>query len=158
MKKLIVALVTLASVQSFADGFVCETDAGDLRLKVYNKVNPNEGTRSSSVMVVSNPQVGSGRRTIAIFTSDSGLLSTAHNSGLKYIADVDLRFANSNRSGEYLVGTRLGEVEMIKLNIDFTYGDDLADGDETSGRLVVVKRDGAAIVRNATCVRYLKAE
>lgn len=158
MKKIIATIIVLATSTSFADGFVCESLESDLRVKIYNKVLPSDGTRSASVMIVSDPQVQPGRQTIAKFSTENGSLITAHSGQLKFIGDVDLRFNDMGRSGEYLVGTRLGEVELIKLNIDFTYGDALSDGDTTSGRIIVVKRNGAAAVRDAVCTRYLKSE
>lgn len=159
MKKVMAALtlIMFASVNAFADGFVCESDASDLRIKVYNKVSPSEGTRVASVMIVTDPRVSGGRKTVAKFSTDRGTLATAHNQSLKFAGNVDLRFSDLS-AGEYLVGTRLGEVDTIHLTIDFVYGDNLANGEQTSGRMLIVKRDGDSTLRYATCTRYLKGE
>lgn len=159
MKKLISAtLIALVATTAKADGFVCESVDSDIRIKVYNQTQADEGTRSPAVMIVSDPQVGTGRKTIAKFSTETGSLSTSHHGSLKYLGDVDLRYNDMGRAGEYLMGTRLGEVDLIKLTIDFTYGDNLENGAETAGRIVVVKRDGETAVRDAVCTRYLKGE
>lgn len=152
------SLITLAAANAFADGFVCDLNEDNLRIKVYNKTSPDEGTRSPAVMILSNPQVGLGRKTVATFSTANDSLLTAHDHNLEYRGRVDSCLMGSNRAGEYLVGTRLGAVDTIYLTIDFVYGDNLVTGDTTPGQLVVQKRDGQLIVRDATCTRYLKGE
>lgn len=153
-------IITLNSFSAFADGFTCTNIDGDLKVSVYNKIDPLDGTRSPAVMIVSNPAIQSRRKTIAKFSEENRTLDTSHTTAdyLVFTGDVDLRFSDSNRKGEYLFGTRLGEVDFIQLNVDFTYGDNLMSGDKTSGSIVVMKRDGKAIVRPAVCTRYLRNE
>lgn len=158
MKKTISTLAvivasTLASSAALADGFVCETAQGDLTVKIYNNTQPSAGTRTGAVMVLSDPSVQDGRKTIARFTDVSGNLSSSE---LVYTANVDLRFADSRRKGEYLVGTRLGEVDTIEAAIDFTYAAPVREGDAITGSLLVIKRDGSQIARDLDCARYLK--
>jgi hypothetical protein len=141
------------AAQAKADGFRCSTVEGDLDVTVYNHLSAEEGTRTAAVMVLSDPSVSSGRKTIAKFTDAKGTLSSQ---GASYAADVDLRYADSRRAGEYLLGTRLGELDQIKVNVGFTFGDDLEDGEEVSGKLIAYRRDGDRIVADLDCVRYLK--
>jgi hypothetical protein len=161
MKKLIATIATIATFTSFgaqADGFRCLTTAGDLKVSVYNMVDPSEGTRSPAKMIVSDPSISEGRKTIAKFSAANGTLETSHNesSGLRFEGIVDLRFSDLSRGGEYLLGTRLAEVDTIRLYVDFVYGDNLLDGDETRGAVTLIKRNGEISRHSATCTRYLK--
>lgn len=161
MKNTILALfVSLCSASALADGFVCLTEEQNLKLTVYNKVNPTDGTRSPSVMVVSNPQHKIGNKTIARFNAESGTLVSDHlkTGGLLFEGLVDLRYNDVARKGEYLMGTRLGELSSLYLAIDFRYGDNLIDGEYVSGKIIALKRNGKTITAQAHCERYLKAE
>ena len=163
MKLLTITIATLASLSAHADGFRCHTEAEtgrNIAIALYNKVNPEDGTRSVAKMIVSDPSLKHGRKTIATFSADAETLETDHkNANTKsFIGLVDLRFNESNRKGEYILGTRLGEVDTIELAVDFTYGEDLADGDVVDALVRVVKRNGQVQKANALCERYLKGE
>jgi hypothetical protein len=157
MKAIIVALAMTAATVAHADGFVCVTSEGDLKIRVYNQVQPELGTRNAAVMVVSDTAVNAGRKTIAKFTAAHGTLTSRQ---LTYNAGVDLRFNDSGRKGELISGTRLGELSDIVLDIDASYAPNrlLADGEATTAELTLVKRvgGGADIVRDMECVRYVK--
>jgi hypothetical protein len=159
MKKLILStIVSLLSTMAFADGFNCSTKSDDLNISVYNMVNPTDGTRSPSVMVVSDPAVSTGRKTIAKFLANDGLLSTPHlaDDRLTYVGKVDLRYNNSGRTGELILGTHLGEVDTVRLDVSFVYGDNLVDNQVVDALVILTKRDGERIIRQANCARYLK--
>lgn len=136
-----------------ADGFVCETLRGDLNVKVFNHTNPNKGTRNAAVMVLSDPSIQFGNKTIASF---SDVKSTLGNSGATYVADVDLRVSESNRGGELISGTKLMYLDQIVLDIDFAYNQPVEAGEEIDAKMTLIKRDGQHIVRHLTCSRYLK--
>ena len=156
----IVAIVTLlAGFSAQADGFVCLTEEGDLRLAAYNKIYPREGTRNPAVMIASNPALKRGLQTITKFLSESGTLSTdtVSTDHLTYIGNVDLRLRESGAADDYILGTQLREVAQVTLKIDFAYGDDLDSGDKTGAIVTLVKHDGIAIERFAACERYLKS-
>lgn len=150
------ALTMTFASHAQADGFQCQTHEGDLNVKIYNHTSPSEGTRSVSTMVVSDPAVSGGRKTIALFTSAKGTLEFL--GGGRYFANVDLRMIESRRAGEYLVGTRLGELDTIVLDLDFNYARPVEAGAEVEGLATFTKRNGEIIERDVTCVRYLKAE
>ncbi len=153
VKHLAVAAIALASASAAqADGFRCETVDGSLNVKVYNHTSPEAGTRNAAVMVLSDPSVAHGRKTIARFTDVNDTLSS---SGALFTADVDLRFADSRRKGELILGTKLGQLDEVLVAIDFTYGA-LKAGEETDGAITLVKRDGTEIREDLVCVRYLK--
>ncbi len=154
MKTLLALLTVLVSSQSFADGFVCETYNSDLRIKVYNKTQPTEGTRNAAIMIVSDPNVSLGRKTIATFSSEG----TLENTGASYLADVDLRRLESDRKGENILSTKLGQIKSISLEVSFNYNHPVAEGTVLPGRVTVEKRNSEVIVEKLDCVRYLKGE
>jgi len=154
MKKLtLLVTMMIASSNVFADGFVCQSVEGDLNVKIYNHTQPEVGTRVAAVMVLSDPLVQGGRKTIARFKQTSGTLSSE---GAHYLADVDLRFTDSNTKGEYIAGTRLGHVDTIALDVDFSYDQPVAEGTLVKGLLTVTKRNGDIIEKDMECSRYLK--
>lgn len=152
MKKLIFATLIAMSSTALADGFVCQTVNEDLVIKIYNHTSPELGTRNAAVMIVSDPSINAGNKTIAKFTS-SGTLSSSVAS---YIADVDLRFTDLKRKGENILGTKLGQLKQLVLDIDFSYASPLAHGEQTSGVLTWIKRNGDVDATEVVCARYLK--
>lgn len=153
MKKIVlIAGLVLGMNNASASGFVCETLAQDLNVKVYNHTQASEGTRNGAIMILSDPTVSYGRKTIAKFKSSSLLTGSAS----EYTAYVDLRYVDSSRKGENIGGTKLGQLDEIILNVDFSYAETLAAGDEVSGVLTLVKRNGDEITHDMSCVRYLK--
>ena len=141
------------SATAKADGFVCQANDGTLTVKVYNHTHAEDGVRNASVMVLSDPRVSDGLHTIARFTADNTRLT---NTGATFVADVDLRYNDSNRSGEYVAGTRLGYVDTFTLYVDFSYAAPVAAESEMEGTLVVSKRNGTKDSLDMTCTRYLK--
>jgi len=152
MKQIITVIALLAGSSAYADGFVCTNVDGDLKIKVFNHVQPEVGTRTGAIMIVSDPTISHGRKTIATF-NDASLLQ---NEGASYMSKVDLRFSNSNRSGESVGGSKLGNLKEIILDVDFLYGDNLQDGDITEGTAILVRRSGSTLYHDMECVRYLK--
>jgi hypothetical protein len=154
MKNIIASLIVIAaSATAQADGWVCSSDESNLQVKVYNQTQPKLGTRNAAVMVISDAAVGAGRKTIARFEAAEGLVAQL---GATYTGKVDLRFNNTGRKGELIGGTKLGEVALIHVLVDFSYEAPLAHGEETSAELLIVKRDGEEISETLTCARYLK--
>jgi len=156
MKKAILLALTVVSMApaAFADGFICQTEDRTLNVTVYNHTQPTAGTRNAAVMVLSDPRVSNGRRTIAKFTSVKRTLS---NSAAQYLAKVDLRVSESNRAGEYVAGTRLGFIDSLVLDVAFRYGrQGNAAGQYHPAQVTVVMRNGQTNELSASCVRYLK--
>jgi len=153
MKALIMLIAGLMATTANADGFVCENLEENVRIKVYNQTSAERGTRSSAVMIVSDPSVSHGRKTIATFESADGLLT---NSGSRYTAEVDLRFSNSGRRGENLASTKLGEVDQLILDVDFSYAQPVEDESELNGTLILKLRSGERRHVELMCERYLK--
>ena len=155
--KHVITLATIAtallSVNSYADGWVCEAEGSPLVVKVYNQTQPTMGTRNAAVMVLSDASIAHGRKTIARFESANGLLTSE---GAHFVADVDLRFKESNRKGELLGGTKLGQLDTIALDIEFSYAYPVMAGDLNKALITLNKRNGEFIELDAECVRYLK--
>ena len=153
MKNTMIALLTLVtSTVVFADGFNCTSESG-LNIKVYNHVDANKGTRTGSVMVISDSSVGAGNKTIAKMSDVKGTMSSKNE---VYTAKVDLRFTDSSHKGELIAGTKLGMLETIKLSIDFSFAAPVKAGEQVDALLVLTKRNQSQIVENVSCVRYLK--
>lgn len=157
MNKLIVAAAMLIlGSAAHADGFICENQEGNLRIKVFHHTQPELGTRNVAVMVVSDPTISSGRKTIATFDADKALLTS---SSATYTASVDLRFATSNRKGENVGGTKLGELDQVILAVNYSFNEPVAAGTEVGGEAVLVRRGSASDIRiPMVCTRYLKGE
>ncbi len=154
MKTALIALMTLGfSTAAMADGFVCYTQDAVYGVKVFNQTDPNAGTRNGAIMIVSDNRVDYGRKTIATFEAGKTLFD---DDGARYIANVDLRYSNSNRAGENFLGTKLGQIDTMILDMDFNYGVPMAHGEGVAGRLIVLKRNGAKIEAKLACSRYLK--
>ena len=154
MKKILVQLAVLLTASvSLADGFICESEDAGLRVQVYNQVQPEMGVRNAAVMILSDMTVAGGRKTIARFQTATG---TLWNEAALYTANVDLRFNDSGRKGELVVGTKLGHVDQFELGVDFSYAHPVADGEILNGILTVLKRGGEAIELDMVCARYLK--
>ena len=104
-------------------------------------------------MVISDPSVSYGRKTIAKFSDAAGTLS---NTAATYVAKVDLRFTDSARKGELISGTKLGELAKVQVKVGFSYSEPVAFGEVVSGRMTLTKRDGEVIKRDLACARYRK--
>ena len=153
MEKLLILIsVVLSASIAKADGFECQTDDGDLNIKVYNHVMPLDGTRNGAVMVVSDPAVSAGRKTVAVFTSEEGTLV---NSGSKYYANVDERFNNIPK-GEYLSSTRIDYLKSIILDVEFSYTAPVAFDSVVEAWMILTRENGSQIKESVTCHRYLK--
>lgn len=155
MKSALIVIIALGfSGAALADGFVChEHNDGAYVVEVYNNTNPSRGTRSAAIMILSDNTIQYGRQTIAVLDGANGHL---RNDSDRYVSRVDLRFKNSRRQGENLFGTKLGQVDTIVLDVAFSYGTPLKDGDELPGRVTIFKRDGQRIFADMNCYRYLK--
>lgn len=154
MKNLLtIATLSIASTQAFADGFSCRFEDEALNIKVYNHTQPEFGTRNAAVMIASDLDVSSGNSTIAVFRDTTETLDSQANI---FVARVDLRYTEISRKGELIAGTKLGYLKNLILDVDFKYGMNLESGDETTGVLTLVKRNGKVIQTEGTCTRYLK--
>jgi hypothetical protein len=56
------------------------------------------------------------------------------------------------------MGTKLGYIDEIRADINFSYRFPMENGETTSGGLYVIKRDGTQLKARMNCVRYLKGE
>ena len=146
--------LVLMGAQAHADGFVCQTLERDLVIQAFNHVRAADGTRKGAVLVVSDTRVARGRMTVAKFTH---VKATLESRGASYLADVDLRVAESSRGGELISGTRLRYHESILLEVNLTYARPTSHGAVTDGELVLLKRNGDRLVRKVSCARYLKS-
>lgn len=154
MKNFAIVLAALSlSTVAYADGFVCQTEGEDLLIKAYNHTDAADGTRNGSVLVLSDPSINAGKKTIARFTDVNETLT---NVGASYEAAVDLRFNDTSLKGRNIGGTKLGYIKSIVLDVDFSYAAPVADEEVLPGTLTLIKRDGVQITHTVNCARYLK--
>jgi hypothetical protein len=163
MKAIVLAAATMIAAQAHADGFSCTSESGNLKVTVYNNVNPNTGTRTPARMIVSNPNEAAGSKTAAVFNADSGTLTMGENESAAdtdkvYVGKVDLRFSQISAKDADLLGSRLADLASVSLAVDFKFGDNLAKGEEVDALITLEKRDGGIIKEQAQCERYLKGE
>lgn len=138
---------------AMADGFICDTLDGQYTMKVYNHTSPSQGTRNGAILILSDNTIRTGRKTVATFDGENTLWD---REGAVYVANVDLRYKNSGRAGENVLGTKLGMIDTIKLNIAFHYNSPVKAGQELDAQIVVTKRNGQKGKTAAVCSRYLK--
>lgn len=153
MKTFFLALALSLSSAAFADGFKCEQYDHDLNIKIFNHTDATAGTRNAAIMVLSDSSVSYGRKTIASFKSSKRKLG---QNGASYLAIVDLRVSESNRSGENILGTKLGHIKEIYVDIDHKYSQPVSEGTLVDGTISIVKRNGKTSTFDITCARYLK--
>src|SRR5687767_9585723 len=120
MKKVITYLSVLGSLSAapaFASGYICDSAEG-LRIKLYNHVQPTNGTRNPAILVIS---------------SDEGTL-------LKRSGE-EIEKQNLPRSTRYVVeGNSALRAERAVLRVDFKDGDGRVSEDhEINGTLVLVR-------------------
>ena len=139
-----------------ADGFVCTADDSGIKIKVYNQVEPNLGTRSPAVMIISDPTLVKSNQTLVTFSSNLQNLSY-RGKGL-YSGQVQIN-AIQNKDA-LLAGTKLEQLNTIELEVVFSYNTDsttLAKAvDMVPATLHYYKVSGEAASESATCFRYLK--
>ena len=153
MMAVMAMIATTAAAQ--ADGFICEGQNTGLVFKMYNHTHAVDGTRNAAIMIVSDPAVGAGNKTIASF---SDAKSTASNNGATYTGKVDLRVSESNLGGRNIAGTKLSQLASITASVNFCYYHDTpsADGETFSGNATYNKRNGEILTEKLSCTRYKK--
>jgi len=150
MKTLIISTLMLVSTIAKADGFVCTVD--DFTVRAYDQVQPSEGTKNAAVIVISDARVSAGKKTIARFTAEN----TATGGGAHFEANVDLRYTDSSLAGRLIAGTKLGFLDTINLDVDYSYAHPMQASEKTTGVLTLNKRNGQVITLDVDCERYLK--
>jgi hypothetical protein len=155
MKSMMMAVLVAMGFSgvAMADGFVCDTLDGHYTVKVYNQIDANRGTRNGAIMILSDNTIRYGRKTVATFASEQTL---ADSDGASYDANVDLRYSNSGRAGENILGTKLGQIDTIRLNVAFYYNAPVKSEAALDGQLIVIKRNGQNGKVEVACSRYLK--
>lgn len=145
----------IAATAAQADGFICEGQNTGLVFKMYNHTDADVGTRSAAIMIISDPSIAYGNKTIVKFTDAKNTLSSKN---VVYTGKVDLRVIESSRKGENIAGTKLGELASIKASVHFNYSSDTPsmNGESFSGKASYAKRNGEILEERLSCQRYKK--
>lgn len=125
MKSILISLLVFAGALASAATVTCNDEDGKLRAKVNTR---EDGTAR---LILSNPSIGEGNKTIAVFPK----ATVEDDVELVVVAKVDFRNKNLRR-GEYIGSTRLGELKEIRL-----YVEDLGEDEGLVGSLRLVKRN-----------------
>ena len=137
---LITSIVFLTLSQSAqASGFRCDGDseAANLHVKLFNHVQPENGTRTPAALIVSDDQ--------------RGTLLTRRT--------TEIRKYNRQNTVQYVVeGNRKIDADRVILQIRFKEGQEvLPDGVVAQGQLILIQDDEKSVYQ-LTCERYLKSE
>ena len=137
MKKYLFLALALSTAYSntYASRFECESDSDDLHVRINVRGNPTE--KSSFVIILSNPNLDEGSKTIARL-SDSGV-EFGDGNYEKYIAFVDPENVSKNKK---ILGAKMGDVTRVT----FTYYTD----DGVAG-LSVLLWNGRYLSTQLTC-------
>lgn len=149
--------VLLLPTLSQASGFVCASVDQDTKIIVHFDANPapdDSGPRALK-MIMLDPTVSVRNQLIAQFSSADGLLN---NSRGVIVAYVDLNHPDSSRRGERVGGTVLGALSSIILEIDYAYEEPLAEGEQFSGQVVYLKRNGKELTQDFDCTHFKSLE
>ena len=137
MKNFLIIVVAVFGVgsQSFASGFSCADNSGN-RVKIYNHLSPEDGTRLPAIFVLSKKNIG----TVLVAKGEQ------------------ISKRNHTRVVQYAVrGNALVGVDYVVVQIQFKEGRQvLAKGASVPGSLVLAQRDGRKSVTTLRCQRYTK--
>ena len=148
MKTLLILTMLIGS-SAFADGFVCYSSDRSLKVKMLNHVEPAEGTRTGSVMIVSDQTISDGKKTTVVFDSEEDTLTT---DGTFWRGQVP----EGVKGGRNIVGTKLNQISTFDVQVAYNYNRPVKSGAELSGELIVTKVNGNKLHEDLTCYRYLK--
>lgn len=136
MKYIVVALLSLVSSVAMADGFRCSGDG--YRVKLYNEVNPKNGTKNPAVFVVYETGVG----TLATLFRDE-INADYSEEAVTYDGQT-----NGKLDGRFV---------YVKLEIEKQAQEQGPLAGARLGRLTV-NADGESRVADLACTRYLKGQ
>ena len=134
MKNLLIVAALLVSSTSFASGFVCSGQG--YRVKMYNQVQPQLGTKNPAVLVVSHAQAG----TLAVLSADE-IVKTNKVHSVVYSGQT-----NARTNGHFV----FVQLEVVKQPI--------REG-ESMGQHVArfaMNADGRSVAATMVCQPYLK--
>ncbi|MEO5666846.1 MAG: hypothetical protein ABIR96_02180, partial [Bdellovibrionota bacterium] len=135
------------------DGFVCDSTHESLRVQVYNRTQPGDGTRNVAVMVLSDPSLPRGERTLKRFEADNDTLA---NQGATYTAIVQRQL--QVMSDRQALGVQLGQIQELALSIDFSYRSPVTQNDVVSGVLQITQVNGDQLWVDMDCHHYRKGD
>jgi hypothetical protein len=137
MKLFLIALFTLVSSVAMADGFRCQNDGG-LRVKLFNEIQPERGTRNPAILIVSERA--------------RGTLATLEGTEIeKTIDEASVTYEGQTN------GTRDGRFVYVKLEVSKKAE---TDGDVAGMHRAVltVNADNSSRSDLVYCERYRKSD
>lgn len=151
----LMGLFIIAPQGVLADGFICEAINDNLEVRVFNHTKASVGTRNVSVMVVSDPTLNFGERTLLSLNSKQNSLVSR---GAHYNASLNF---NSNEvskevADKPILGIKLSEIKNIALRVNFSYAYPVKKGTIVDAILTLIDRNDNSHQSAFNCERYLK--
>lgn len=129
-------LLSLLATASFGSGFVCTQDDGDIRVKLFNHVHPELGTRTPAVLVISD---------------ENGMVLTRKGK--------QIQKKNRLNTVQYIVdGGEAGDAYPLEgaiLQVRFKEGQETIEAGDTVPAQLILMGDGDKDVSQLSCERYL---
>ncbi|MBP7843478.1 MAG: hypothetical protein KA116_01565 [Proteobacteria bacterium] len=154
---LIVLMLFISLTANFlwADGFICESPQGYLRIKIFHHTSfQTGGTRKVAVMVLSNPRVPMGKRTIGVFNENKGTLIRDSSS---YFANFDFRFKGLySKPQEFIKDISKKDIQSLEITPNFNINEPIAPSAKLKARFKLSLRSGQDYQGWIDCIRYLK--
>jgi hypothetical protein len=145
---IIVVALTLSNL-CYADGYVCESDKGHLHMQMVNDANPYD-TEPTAKILFSEP--GHPEHVLTTLANVRGMMD---NQAATYEADIGATLAKFADSGELIGNTYLEDLVKVIVEVDFSYGKPLVDGEYVPGSVSLTRRDGTTEQYDLDCERYL---
>lgn len=151
--------VSLDSALNAPRSLICVSVDQNVRIEIaYSTSSQVSSSALGSVesMAVIDPTVSERHQLVAKFVANDGQwrVLDAHDNTIT--AYVDLRYPGSSRKGERIGGTVLGALEMIQVDLDFTYRDWIDSGARLSAVVTYGKRNGEKLHQDFDCLEMFE--
>jgi hypothetical protein len=106
------------------------------------------------LMIVKDITLAPKRQLVATFSAKEGLLRTKDTS---FIGRVDPKHPDTNNAGKRIGGTRLGQLETITVEIDYSFQEKVPQGVRLAGQVTYSKTNGDDLAEDFECVYFSDA-
>lgn len=131
---------------------VCDGVDGDIRFEILLRLTET-GRARALAMRLSDPSVALGRSEIALFQASERTLIFRES---VITGRIDPMNPKTNRAGERVGGTRLGELSTLSLDLRWPLAEvaQRQSGRRFGGQALYVKKNGDELVQDLDCARH----
>jgi hypothetical protein len=153
---------TFLSSAAQAHGFVCTSLEQNTQIEIH-LTGTGALTRDSQdyrpalrakLMIVKDITLNPKRQLVAKFSSKDGLLRTKESS---FIGRIDPKHPDTSNAGKRIGGTRLGLLETITVEIDYSFQEKVSQGVRLAGQVTYSKTNGDELAEDFECVYFSDA-